>query len=35
MSWGQRFEVINYQAYDIGEPHCCRFANPAAALAMC
>lgn len=19
MSWGQRFEVINYQAYDIGE----------------
>ena len=21
MSWGQRFEVINYQAYDIGETH--------------
>lgn len=21
MSWGQRFEVINYQAYDIGETY--------------
>lgn len=23
MSWGQRFEVVNYQAYDIGEPAAC------------
>ena len=35
MSWGQRFEVTNYQAYDISEScsRCCTEAAAAAAAA--